>query len=151
VFLKKIWRLRSYFLVSVFSILCAGVVGGCGYFYNDLVFGTPIQVLASPKLGHYAVLRSGFGIIDYHLKVAVDGTVRYDSGDIWGISPTQLRATLVWDKSGRVIVLEQMGDIKFAFDAVEQRTMSIEELEGYCLSPMPNKYVSAHSEVCKGM
>lgn len=108
-----------------------------------------MQVLASPKPGHYAVLRSGFGIIDYHLKVTVDGTVRYDSGDIWGISPTQLRATLVWDKSGRIIALEEMGDIRFAFDAEEQRTIDLEELEAYCLSPMPNKYIAEHIEVCR--
>jgi hypothetical protein len=81
-----------------------------------------------------------FGIIDYNLAVDVDGKRVYRSGDIWGVSEMQIRATLVWDTTGRVVAFERMGKIHFAYDTEEKREMKEDELKNYCLSPMSEDY-----------
>jgi hypothetical protein len=51
------------------------------------------------------------------------------------------RETLVWDKSGHIVVLELMGKRVFAYDAVNKRRLGKGELSKYQLYPMPSDYV----------
>ena len=118
-----------------------------GYISWEIHFGMPIQTLSSG--GHTATLRRLFGIADYNLVVEVDGKRVYQSGDIVGFSERQLRANLVWDKTGRVVAYEQMGKIVFAYDAQEKRTILNDELKDYCLSPMPETYRLYFQNSCK--
>lgn len=133
-FLRKFAYTSCFILGIIFSLVMLSV----SYVSYEIFVGTTVQALDSPN--HTATLRRKFGIIDYNLTIDVDGKQVYDSGDIWGISETQLRATLVWDKTGRVVAYEQMGEIIFAYDAEEERSIGMNELKNYCLSPMPDYY-----------
>jgi hypothetical protein len=133
-------RIGSYLLVAIGSIALtvAAWVGfqATRYFF----FGLPIQAVHSRESGNIAVLRKHFGIIDYNLSVDVNGRSVYRSGDIQGFSPSDLRATLVWDKSGRVVVLEIMGKPRFAYDAVTNQQIERGGLAGLEFYPMPSDY-----------
>ena len=142
--LFKKFAYTSCFMFGVVSTLLAIPVG---YISRELTWGTPIQNLDSQN--HTATLRRLFGIVDYNLVIEVDGQRIYHSGDIWGISEQQLRAALIWDKMGRVVVFEKMGEIVFAYDAQEKRTISANEAKSYCLSPMPASYNFEFPNSCK--
>jgi hypothetical protein len=45
------------------------------------------------------------------------------------------RETLLWDKSGKVVVLEVLGIWVFAYDAESKRKVGPEELNKYEFSP----------------
>lgn len=138
--MKKSTRIFSYLGVSALSILATLSVLVAGYSLRYFLFGTPVQTVRSTESGNVAVLREHFGIIDYNISVEVNGTSVYRSGDIQGISPTQLRGTLIWDKTGQVVVLELMGRPAFAYDAANNRNVGksfIKELDFY---PMPQDF-----------
>lgn len=133
-------RIGSYLFVAVGSIVLAAVgwfgVQAARYFF----FGLPIETVVSRESGNVAVLREHFGIIDYNLSIDVNGRSVYRSGDIQGFSPSQLRATLVWDKTGRVVILEMMGKPRFAYDAVTNQQIERGGLAGLEFYPMPGDY-----------
>lgn len=131
----------------MFGIIFGLLVIPVGYISRHFFLGTPVQTLNSQN--HTATLRRLFGIVDYNLVIEVDGQKVYHSGDIQGISEKQLRATLVWDETGRVVVFEKMGEIVFAYDAYEKRKMNVEELKNYCLSPMPDSYQTQVNNSCE--
>jgi hypothetical protein len=145
--MKNFFSKFAYSSFFMFGLIFGLLMIPVGYISWEIYFGTPIQTLNSE--GHTATLRRMFGIIDYNLVVEVDGKRVYHSGDIWGISERQLRATLVWDKTGRVVAYEQMGKIVFAYDAQEKRTIGNDELKDYCLSPMPETYELYFQNSCK--
>jgi hypothetical protein len=116
-----------------------------GYVSYQIMFGIPIQTIYSKN--HTAKLRQMFGIADYNLVVEVDYYQVYRSGDMIG-HPSQLRTTLVWDKTGRVVAFEQMGQIIFAYNAQEKREVKNDELKNYCLSPMMESYRVENQKIC---
>jgi hypothetical protein len=144
--LKLFPRFFGYFSCFILGIIFTVLLIPVLYISNEVLFGTPIQTLYSKN--HSASLRRNFGIIDYSVSVNVDGKEVYSSGDIWGISERELRLTLIWDKTGRVVALERMGKIVLAYDANNQKEMKLNELNGYCLSPMPEIYMLENQVVC---
>ena len=145
--MEKIFKKFAYISCFLFGIVFVLVMIPVGYISYEICCGMPIQTLNSQN--HSATLRRAFGIADYNLIVEVDGEQVYNSGDIVGLSERQLRATLVWDKTGRVIAFERMGKIYFAYDAQERREIRIDELKQYCLSPMPDNYYLSENKNCK--
>jgi len=137
--MKDFFKKFAYTSCFMFGVIFGLLMIPVGYLFYEILFDMPIQTLNSQN--HTATLRRTFGIVDYNLVIEVDGERVYSSGDIWGISERQLRATLVWDKTGRVIAFEKMGKIHFVYDAQERKELGIEELKQYCLSPMPEYYL----------
>lgn len=140
---KKIPYITFFSVGLFFGLLMIPIC----YISYEILFGIPIETVRAKN--HKAVLTRNFGIIDYSLSVFVDGEEVYTTGDIWGVTERQLRAVLVWDKTGRVIAFERMGKIVFAFDAEEKRTITNDELRNYCLTPMPENYMLEHQQTCK--
>jgi hypothetical protein len=91
--MKDLFKKFAYTSCFMFGLIFGLLMIPVGYISNEILFGTPIQSLDSGN--HTATLRRTFGIVDYNLVVEVDGKRVYHSGDKWGISETQLRATLV--------------------------------------------------------
>jgi len=138
----------KYSLVSIGSVVSVGALICISCLLYYFFFGHAIQTASSPKNNHVAVLRSHFGLFDYDLSVSVDGVSLYRSSDIQGTSPVQLRAVLIWDRTGRILAYEELGKIKFAYDVDEKRGVDLSELEQYCLSPMSEEYRQKHQAVC---
>ncbi len=145
--MKDFFKKFAYTSCFMFGVILGLLMIPVGYIFYEIFFGMPIQTLDSQN--HTATLRRTFGIVDYNLVVEVDGERVYNSGDIWGISERQLRVTLVWDETSRIVAYEQMGKIVFAYDAQEKRTMGIGELKDYCLSPMSESYILYFQNSCK--
>lgn len=145
--MKDLFKKFAYTSCFMFGLIFGWLMILVGYISYEIFFGMPVQTLSSQN--HMATLRRTFGIIDYNLVVEVDGVRVYNSGDIQGISERQLRATLIWDKTGRVIAFERMGKIYFAYDAQEKRAVSNYELKQYCLSPMPENYRLNENNNCE--
>ena len=145
--MKDFLRKFAYTSCFIFGVIFGLLIIPVGYVSYEVFFGMPIQTLDSRN--HTATLRRTFGIIDYNLVVEVDGERVYSSGDIWGISERELRATLVWDETNRIVAYEQMGKIVFAYDAQEKRRIGMDELINYCLSPMPERYKLDFQNSCK--
>lgn len=141
--LKKFAYTSCFMSGMVFTLLAIPV----GYISRELIWGRPVQSLDSQN--HTATLRSLLGMLGYTVVIEVDGQPVYHSGKIVGISEQQLRATLVWDETGRVVVFEKMGEVVFAYDAQEKRTISANEAKNYCLSPMPASYEFDFPNSCK--
>lgn len=118
-----------------------------GYVSYEILFGMPLQTLNGKN--HYATLSRNRGILGYRLSVVVDGAEIYRTGKIMGASEMELRVTLVWDETGRIVVFEQMGKIVFAYDAEEKRKLDNDELKQYCLSFMPEEYRLNNQNSCR--
>lgn len=136
--MKDFFKKFAYTTCFMFGIVFGFLTIPVGYISYELLFGLPIQTLSSQN--HTAILRKTKSMLGYRLAVEVDGKQVYQSGKIWGVSETQMRETLVWDKTGKVVAFESMGKIKFAYDADEKREIKEDELTNYCLSPMSEDY-----------
>ena len=145
--MKDLFKKFAYTSCFMFGVVFTLLAIPVGYISRELIWGTPVQSLDSQN--HTATLRSLSGMLGYTMIIDVDGQPVYRSGKIMGISEQQLRATLVWDETGRVVVFEKMGEIVFAYDAQEKRTISTNEVKNYCLSPMPASYEFEFPSSCK--
>ena len=102
--------------------------------------GRTIQTIWSSS-GHRAILYKQHNLADINFKVGVDGETVYVSSDVMPFPDGMYRETLVWDKTGRVVVLELMGKRVFAYDAIEKRKLDKGELASYTLYPSTSEYV----------
>ena len=64
-----------------------------------------------------------------------------ESPDLMPFFDHEYRETLVWDTTGRIVVLELMAKHVFAYDAKEHRPLRKGELVRYTLYPQPTDYV----------
>jgi hypothetical protein len=140
-FFRKFAFVSCFMFGVIFTLLAIPV----GYISYQILFGIPIQTVYSKQ--HTAILRQTFGIADYNVVVEVDNHQVYRSGDMIGL-PSQLRTTLVWDKTGRVVAFEQMGQIVFAYNAQEKREVKNDEMKNYCFSPMMESYRVENQKIC---
>jgi hypothetical protein len=99
-----------------------------------IIYGRTIQSLESGS-GHNARLLKKYNLADINFKVLVDGQMVYVGPDLVGLPDHLYRETLVWDKTGRVVVLELMGRRVFAYDAQEKRPLEKGEINNYELNP----------------
>jgi hypothetical protein len=106
----------------------------------SLLVGRTVQTLNSPDGKHTAALLRKHNLADFTFLVKVNGKRVYISPDLIGFPDSVYRETLVWDKTGRVVVLELMGKRVFAYDTLDERTLSKGELQQYKLYPMPDDY-----------
>src|SRR5690606_9831226 len=97
--------------------------------------GRHFQTVYAPDGGHIASLYKKHNLGDINFIVDVDGETVFRSADLMPLVDGQYRETLIWDKSGRVVVFEMMGKRIFAYDAVEKRQLNAAELEPYVFWP----------------
>lgn len=107
---------------------------------TGIIGGRTVQTISSPN-GNQAVLYKKHNLADVNFKVAVGGETVYVSPDLMPFPDGMYRETLVWDETGRVVVLELMGKRVFAYDIVEKRKLVKGELSQYKLYPTTNEYV----------
>jgi hypothetical protein len=113
-------------------------------FVSGELWGRNVQTLYSPGgAEHQAALLKKYNLADINFIVKVDGVRVYESSDLMPFRDHSYRETLVWDKTGKIVVLELMGKRVFAYDAVNKRMLRKGELAQYQLFPKPgdNVYV----------
>ena len=137
---KIIAKVSGFFICLTigFSI---GLVFVPVYEFGTSIFGERhIQRLVSPNGKHSADLLRKHNLADFNFIVKVDGKKVYESPDLLGFPDKLYRETLVWDKTGKIVVMELMGKRVFAYDTQEERSLGKGELRQYELYPMPDDY-----------
>ncbi|MCA1618104.1 MAG: hypothetical protein LC795_02075 [Acidobacteria bacterium] len=129
----KVIAYPACFVVGMMATPAYGIFSG-------VFWGKNIQTLESPNGEHRAVLLKKFNLADINFIVKVDGERVYYSPDLMGFPDRWYRETLVWDKTGRVVVLELMGKRVFAYDTQTKRELQKGELNQYQLWPMPSDH-----------
>ena len=129
---SAIWAYLTTLLIGLFiGILLLPAHSAVSY----LFFGRSIQTLYANGTEHRAELRRSFELSDFNFIVEVDGERVYRSGDHWPMPDHVYRETLIWDKTGNVVVLEMLGEWVFAYDAESKKKVGPEELKKYEFSP----------------
>jgi hypothetical protein len=125
----------------LFVGIVLGLIAMPTYRVVSSVFGgRTVQTVWSDS-GHRAVLYKQYSLMNINFKVEVEGQVVYISPDVLNFPDGMYRETLVWDETGRIVVLELMGKRVFAYDAVEKRKLGKGELSQYKLYPTASDYV----------
>ena len=107
---------------------------------SNIFGGRTVQTVWSDS-GHRAVLYKQYSLLNINFKVGIDGEIVYISPDVINFPDGMYRETLVWDKTGRIVVLELMGKRVFAYDSVERRKLGKGELSQYRLYPTTSENV----------
>jgi hypothetical protein len=134
-FLKGL-RVLAYpacILIGLAAMPVYGVVSG-------LVWGKTLQSLPSSDKAHTATLLKKYNLADINFIVKVDGQRVFVSSDLMSFPDRWYRETLLWDESGKVVVLELMGKRVFAYDVQAKRRLEKGELSHYKLFPMPSDH-----------
>lgn len=137
---KRIAKVTDFLICLTIGVFIGLIAVPFYQIATSLFGGRHIQTLVSPNGKHSAVLLRKHNLVDTNFIVKVDGHRIYESPDLAGFSDNLYRETLVWDKTGRIVVLELMGKRIFAYDAVKERMLGKGELQQYELYPMPNDY-----------
>ena len=142
---------RTVFLI-ILSILSILISFAFGMIYQEInrndniIFLTSIgffssrqiQRLESPNRTDVATLHKINGSGDLNFIVKLNGVQIYRSPDYGAFTDHQYRETLLWDKTGEVLVLELMGKRVFAFNVKDNKILQKGELSRYILSPLPS-------------
>ena len=129
----KVLAYPACFLLGITLLPTYGIVSG--------LWGRNIQTLESPAGDHRVSLLKKHNLADINFIVKVDGVRVYESPDLMPFPDRLYRETLVWDKTGKIVVLELMGKRVFAYDVVNKRRLGKGELAQYQLYPVPSDYV----------
>jgi hypothetical protein len=97
---------------------------------------TKLMELTNPGGSHRAELLRMDGI-DRNYVVKVDGRVVYGSPDFSPRTDLAFRETLLWDRTGRVVILQVAGHRIFGYDAEAYRRLGDGELLAIELPPEP--------------
>ena len=98
-----------------------------------------LQELPSPGSGrHVAALYKKNNLGDSNFIVKIDGNTVFVSSDYATFPDGQYRETLLWDKTGRVLVLELMGKRVFAIESDTGKKLKGSELLGIEFRPLPS-------------
>lgn len=134
--------LRTLVIIGCPACLLLGMITMPAYrIVSGILWGQNIQTLYSSENGHRASLLKKYNLADINFIVKVDGERVYESPDLMPFPDRMYRETLVWDKTGRIVVLELMGKRVFAYDTRTRRRLQKGELNQYTLYPMPSDYV----------
>ena len=127
----KVIAYPGCFILGMITFPAYGVVSG-------ILWGRNVQTIKSPSGEHRAVLLKKNNLADINFIVKVDGERVFVSPDYMSFPDHWYRETLVWDKTGKVVVLELMGKRVFAYDAQSRRALQKGEVNQYKLWPMPS-------------
>lgn len=134
--------LRSLVIIGCPACLLLGMLAMPVYrVVSGIFWGQNIQNLNAPEGRHRASLLKRFNLADINFIVKVDGERVYESADLIPFTDRSYRETLVWDKTGKIVVLELMGKRVFAYNVVNRKRLGKGELSQYKLYPMPTDYV----------
>lgn len=102
------------------------------------IFGArQIQKLESPNHGsNIATLHKTNGLGDLNFIVKLNSAEIYHSPDYPAFPDHLYRETLMWDKTGEVLVFELMGKRVFAFNTVTKKQLEKGELSKFILFPL---------------
>lgn len=130
-------RLFTHFGVFIAGVIITLLSIPVYWLFSSLTVGRPIQTLRSPNDRHTAVLRRKHNLADFNFIVEINGRTVYISPDLCGAGDRSLRESLVWDKSGQVVVLELMGKRVFAYNATDGEVLGKGQLVGREFHPAP--------------
>lgn len=136
----KIAKVTGFLVCLTIGVLIGLIYVPVYKFGTSIWGGRHIQTLVSPNGRHSADLLRKHNLADFNFIVKVDGNRVFESPDLAGFPDNLYRETLVWDKTGRIVVLELMGKRVFAYDTREARNLGKGELRQYEFYPMPNDY-----------
>lgn len=105
---------------------------------TSLIGGRHLQTLYAKDLTHKASLYKKHNLADINFVVRVDGQRVYFSPDYVPYADYLYRETLLWDETGRVVILELMGKRVFVYDAEEKRELKKGEINNYQFYPIPS-------------
>lgn len=143
---KQIAKVTGFLVCLTIGILIGLISVPVYKIGTSILGGRHIQTLVSPDGKRSAVLLRRNNLADFNFIVNVDGNRVYESSDLQGLPDNLYRETLVWDKTGKIVVLELMGKRVFAYDAEQQRILGKGELRQYEFYPMPNDYFYVYLE-----
>lgn len=143
-------KVICYLLIGILSLITASLISGMilqEITRNDyIVFAVSsgiigarqIQKLESPSnRSDIATLHKTNGLGDLSFIVKLNGIEIYHSPDYAALPDHLYRETLLWDKTGEVIVFELMGKRVFAFNTRTKKILQKGELGQYVFFPMP--------------
>ena len=125
----------------LFVDIALGVIVMPAYKIATNIFGGRTLQTVWSDSGHHAFLNKQYSLMNINFKVGVDGEIVYISPDVINFPDGMYRETLIWDETGRIVVLELMGKRVFAYDAVEKRKLGKGELSQYKLYPTTSENV----------
>ncbi len=117
-------------------------------FVSGIFGGRTVRVADAPNGLHTAKLRKKVNLADINFILTVDGQEVYRSNDLATLTNGSYREMLMWDETGRLVVVELMGKRVFAYDIIERRPLRKGELGQYNLFPSPaGKYYAEISDI----
>lgn len=106
------------------------------YQYINLIFWEhSLQSVKSGQTEHTATLSKKNNLADINFVVKVDNKKIYESADYVPYPAGFYQEHLVWDVTGKVVVLKLLGKRVFAYDAIEQQSIKKGELKNYNFLP----------------
>jgi hypothetical protein len=117
-------------LILLAVVGLAILIAGAWLFLDWMFGGDTLSVIEkkSPDRRHSARLVTREGGFDVNLVLEVDGTLVYTSPDFAAPAKADFQERLIWDRSGRIVVVEVAGERLFAFDVSRRRPLSAREL-----------------------
>jgi hypothetical protein len=132
-------KLREIIGTVVIVIAVVLMLLSLGYgFLRDIVPIRTIQMLNSPY-GKYRAVLKRIDSIDVNFYVIVNGKRVYMSPDFAPNSEVDFRERLVWDKTGRCLILEVTGRRLFGYNADAKKELPDAELMSIEYAPEPNE------------
>ena len=132
-FLRLTTRQRAVAFTACGLALFACVIPS----YLDRLFRTELMTLTTRDRSHRAVLIRSDVFVDRNYIVKVDGQRVYVSPDFAPRHDLPYRETLLWDRTGRVVLLEIAGHRLFGYDVSRGRALTTSELLAAELPPEP--------------
>ena len=117
-------------------IIAAMMFGLLVFAINGVWPWTKLQTLSSPDGQHTAELSRADGI-DRNYTVRIDRRRVYTSPDFAPRKDLPFRETLVWDATGKILMLEVARHRIFGYDVAADRQLSDEELLATQAAPDP--------------
>lgn len=135
---RRIVSMRRSAKIAFIGLLTSAMVIGAGYVvlrkFYPIATLTTIEKL-SPNRIYRAVLVTREAGFDVNVFLEVDGSTVYVSPDFAAPAIVDFQEQLMWDRTGRVAVIEIAGKRFFGYDVLDRRPLYGPELAAVQLSP----------------
>jgi hypothetical protein len=119
-----IYKAISYLLLFILGFVTASAWQGL----RSSIYFRPVQHLVSSDRAHLAVLERSDAFLDLNFRIVLNGQKIYHSPDFRPNSSIPFRETLLWDTTGKRLLLEVTGRRLFGYHVSQQRALSAPEL-----------------------
>jgi hypothetical protein len=124
--------------VLTLVVLAAVVILAAAYFVLPRLLGVETLTTIekrSPDRKHVARLRTIEGGLDVNVILEVDGKHVYGSPDFAAPAHVDFQERLVWDRTGKIVLVELAGKRVFGYHVAQQRPLRVNELSIVQLAP----------------